>query len=63
MRIIWGLGFRAPQNSGYHFRGPHKKDDRMLGSIVGSPYSGSYNLYIVVCPTTPSPLDRLVKKD
>ena len=28
------------QNQGYHFGGPHNKDSRILGSILGSPYFG-----------------------
>ena len=37
-----GLGWRV-QGVGawvYHFRAPYNKDDCILGSILGSPYSG-----------------------
>ena len=32
----WGF----PKNEGYHFGGPKNKDYSILGSLLGSPYSG-----------------------
>ena len=32
------------QNYGYHFGGPNNKDYSILGSILGSPYSGKVPL-------------------
>ena len=42
-RVIEGLvfwGFRVPEIRGTFFWGPRKKDYSILGSILGSPYSG-----------------------
>ena len=30
----------VPENSGYHFWGPHNKDYSISGSILGSPHFG-----------------------
>ena len=37
---IYYLGFRVSQHKGYHFKGPHKKNYSILGSILGSSYFG-----------------------
>ena len=35
------------QHSGYHFRGPNKKDCIILGSILGHPILGNYHIGIM----------------
>ena len=45
-RIIPG-GFL---NQVYHFGGAYYKDENILGSILGSPYSGNYSLEAVLNP-------------
>ena len=41
---VWGLWFRDPQNWGYLIGGPHNKDHSILGSILGSPILGNYQV-------------------
>ena len=36
------VGFRVSQYFGYHVGGPHNKDYRILGYILGSPYFGKF---------------------